>query len=363
MDKKTPQYMKIVNWVNEQISERKIIPGQKMYSENELSAMFGLSRQTVRHAIEVLEKSGVVTRRRGSGTYVKDRRKRNPRENKRIALIMTYVDGYIFPRTIRSIENVLFENGYSAQICFTNNRIDRERGILEDILERNEVAGIIAEATKSGIPNPDLDLYHKIMEANIPLLFLNGFYEKLDVPYVSMNDTMAGKAATNLLIKKGHRNIAGMFKLDDIQGHKRYSGFMEAIHEAGLVCRDHNIIWYDTDDIADLELIKEKIIKRIKGCTALVVYNDEVAYALVHLFEKMGIRIPEDLSIVSIDDSELAVMGNVRLSSVPYPMERLGEKAVRNMLEMINNPEFDGKYEFDVFAVDRDSVKFIERRD
>lgn len=143
--------------------------------------------------------------------------------------------------------------------------------------------------------------------------------------------------------------------------NKRYSGFMEAIHEAGLICKDHNIIWYDTDDIADLDLIKEKILKRIKDCTALVVYNDEVAYELVHLFEKMKIRIPEDLSIVSIDDSELAVMGNVRLSSVPYPMERLGEKAVRNMLEMINNPEFDGKYEFDVFAVDRDSVKSIER--
>ena len=133
MDRKTPKYMEIVNWLNEQISEGKIIPGQKMYSENELSAMFGLSRQTVRHAIGVLEKSGVVTRRRGSGTYIKDRRKRNTRDSKRIALIMTYVDGYIFPRTIRSIENVLFENGYSVQIYFTNNRIDRERGILEDL--------------------------------------------------------------------------------------------------------------------------------------------------------------------------------------------------------------------------------------
>ena len=55
MDKKTPKYMEIVNWINEQIHEGKIIPGQKMYSENELSAMFGLSRQTVRHAIEVLD--------------------------------------------------------------------------------------------------------------------------------------------------------------------------------------------------------------------------------------------------------------------------------------------------------------------
>ena len=129
MEKKTPRYMEIVSWVNEQINEGKILPGQKLYSENELSSMFGLSRQTVRHAISVLEKAGVVTRRQGSGTYIGDRRKRSPQNNKRIALIMTYVDGYIFPRTIRSIENILFENGYSVQIAFTNNRIDRERGI------------------------------------------------------------------------------------------------------------------------------------------------------------------------------------------------------------------------------------------
>lgn len=359
MEDKTPKYLEIVNWINEQIREDKILPGQKLYSENELSKMFGLSRQTVRHAISVLEQAGVVNRVQGSGTYISDRRTGKMENCNRIALIMTYVDGYIFPRTIRKMENVLFEHGYSVQIAFTNNRIERERIILEDILKRDEVAGIIAEPTKSGIPNPDLDLYQKILKKKIPLLFINGFYEKLHAPHVSMNDRCAGKAATKLLIDKGHRKIAGMFKLDDIQGHNRYSGFMEAINEAGLVCRDHNVIWFDTEDIENLEQLKSKIMQRIQGCTALVVYNDEVAYELVHLFKNIGLRVPEDLSIVSIDDSELAVLGEVNLSSVPYPMERLGEKAAKNMLQMIQNPAFDGNYEFDVAVVERESVKEV----
>ena len=63
-----------------------------------------------------------------------------------------------------------------------------------------------------------------------------------------MNDMQAGKKATELLIERGHTKIAGMFKLDDIQGHLRYSGFTEAMIEAGLVCKDHNVIWYDTED-------------------------------------------------------------------------------------------------------------------
>ena len=359
MEDKTPKYLEIVNWINEQIREDKILPGQKLYSENELSKMFGLSRQTVRHAIAVLEKAGIVNRIQGSGTYVNGHDAEQIKKRNHIIIIMTYVDGYIFPRTIRRMENILFENGYSVQIAFTNNRIDRERIILEDILKRDEVAGIIAEPTKSGIPNPDLDLFEKVKQRKIPLLFINGFYEKLNAPHVSMNDTLAGKAATELLLKRGHTKIAGMFKLDDIQGHLRYTGFMKAIKEAGLVCRDHNIIWYDTEDAKNFANLKDKIRKRIDGCTALVAYNDEVSHELLTLFENEGINIPEDLSLVSIDDSELAVMGKVKLSSVPYPMERLAEKAAKNMLQMIQNPAFDGNYEFDVAVVERESVKEV----
>jgi len=362
MEDKTPKYLEVVNWVNDQISAGKILPGQKLHSENELSKMFNLSRQTIRHAIGVLEQQSVVTRIQGSGTYISDVRHGDQVTRNHIALIMTYVDGYIFPRTIREIENVLFESGYSVQIAFTNNTIEREKIILEEILKRDEVAGIIAEPTKSGIPNPDLTLYRRLIQKKVPLLFINGFYEKLDAPHVSMNDIMAGRVATELLIERGHRKIAGMFKLDDIQGHLRYSGFREALKRENLTCSDHNIVWFDTDDIRHLEHLKDKILQRIKGCTALVVYNDEVAYELLHLFKKIGLKIPEDLSLVSIDDSDLAVMGDVKLSSVPYPMERLGEKVAKNMLQMIQNPAFDGNYEFDVAVVERESTKQNEKQ-
>ena len=89
-------------------------------------------------------------------------------------------------------------------------------------------------------------------------------------------------------------------------------------------------------------------------------YNDEVAFGLLKVLKKEKIRVPEDLSIASIDDSELAVLGNVKLTSVPYPMERLGEKAAYNLLEMIRNPKFDGNYEFDVHVTERDSVRELK---
>ena len=159
-----PRYMEIVDWVKERLERKELGPGERLNSENELSELFGLSRQTVRHAIGVLEEEGIVVRRQGSGTYVCDDRMATLENKTRIAVVTTYVDSYIFPRTIQGIENYLFERGYSVQIAFTNNMLERERTILEDILARDDVAGIIMEATKSGLPNPNLSLIARLVE-------------------------------------------------------------------------------------------------------------------------------------------------------------------------------------------------------
>lgn len=357
MEKSTPKYKELANWIVEQIETKNLCAGQKLYSENELSDMFGLSRQTVRHAISVLEQDGVLNRVQGSGTYINDTRPANQGKSNRIAVITTYVDGYIFPRTIQGIENALFEQGYSVQIAFTNNLFDRERTILEDILERNEVAGIISETVKSGLPNPNIDLYREILRRRIPVLFINSFYRDLPIPHVSMNDREAGKIAAQCLIRKGHKRIGGIFKLDDGQGHLRYAGAREALREAGLSYKDINVVWVDTEDVKHLDRCSVRILERIRGCTGIVTYNDEVAFSLMEIFKQSGIRVPEDISIVSIDDSELAVLGEVELTAVPYPMEKLGKKAVEILTAMIQNPGFNGNYEFELYLTERDSVK------
>ena len=106
-----------------------------------------------------------------------------------------------------------------------------------------------------------------------------------------------------------------------------------------------------------LDRCSVRILERIRGCTGIVTYNDEVAFSLMEIFKQSGIRVPEDISIVSIDDSELAVLGEVELTTVPYPMEKLGKKAVEVLTTMIKNPGFNGNYEFELYLTERDSVK------
>lgn len=356
------KYMELVYWIENQITAKTFLPGQKLHSENELKNMFGVSRQTVRHAISVLEKDGLLIRKQGSGTYIADKKPVNLENRTIISVVTTYVDGYIFPKTIQGIENVLSENGYYIQIAFTNNQNSREKMILEDILSRDEVAGVIMETTKSGIPNPNLSLYRELQKKGIPMIFINSFYPLLPIPHVSLNDTMAGRKVTEHLLEMGHRKIGGIFKLDDGQGHMRYAGYMVAMQNIGLEIDDTCIVWIDTEDMKFLEKEKSVLLNRLGGCTAVVCYNDQVAFDLIEIFKEEGIMVPEDISIVGIDDSDLAVLGDVAITSIPHPMDKLGEKAANNLLKMIENSSFNGTYEFDAEIVCRNSVKKLNEK-
>lgn len=357
-----PRYMVVVDWVKGELSNGNLNPGDRLNSEHELSDMFSLSRQTIRHAIDVLEKEGYVSRIQGSGTYISNNNITDKVNRKNIAVITTYVDAYIFPQTIQHVERVLSDAGYTVQISFTNNRISREKTILEGIVEKDDIAGVIAEPTKSNLPNPNLKYYEQLMKKHVPVLFMNAYYEVLDAPHVSMNDKMAGKVATKYVINKGHTKIGGVFKLDDGQGARRYSGFLEAMNEAGLRVTGNDLLWFDTVDVENEENIRDlahRIRRRLSTRTALVMYNDEAAYKVIAEFCKMGIKIPEDISIVGIDDTLLSTSGTVQISSVAYPTKDIADKTARNLLELIKDGQYNANYEFSVDIVERESVKDI----
>jgi len=355
-----PRYMVVVDWVKKELLSGTLNPGDRLSSEYELSEQFSLSRQTIRHAIAVLEKEGYVTRIQGSGTYISDNNITDKVNRKNIAIITTYVDAYIFPQTIQHIERILSDAGYTVQISFTNNRISREKSILEGIVEKDDIAGVIVEPTKSNLPNPNIKYYELLMKKHVPVLFINSYYEVLKAPHVSMNDKQAGIIATELAIKKGHTRIGGVFKLDDSQGARRYAGFLEAMNHAGLKVTGKDLLWFDTEDISTEENIHDlamKIRRRLSTRTALIFYNDETAYRIVTELQKEGVSIPEDLSVVGIDDNPLSTSGSVQISSVIYPTKEIAVKIAQNMIELIKDGQFNGTYEFNVSLIERESVK------
>ncbi|MCR5669580.1 MAG: GntR family transcriptional regulator [Butyrivibrio sp.] len=354
------KYQKVIDWITENIDSGKLLPGEKLPSENDLCLMFDLSRQTIRHALSQMAEEGLVESRQGSGTYVADQRAEDGKRSV-IAVATTYVDDYIFPSTIKGIERRLSEKGYSMQLSFTDNKVMREREILQDLLGRNDVAGLIMEPVKSALPNPNMDLYRKLGEKKVRILFINSFYPELDFPHVSIDDSECAYRATRALIDAGHKHIGCVLKLDDGQGRERYRGYLKAINDAGLEFSYDHVNWIDTIDLKNGRASLDRAKERLKGCTAVFCYNDQVAALLMDTLSEDGVKIPEELSVVGMDDADIARIGvgGVTISSIPHPKEKLGEKAARNMIRMIHESKlpYNATYEFAEDVILRDSIR------
>lgn len=353
-----PKYQKVIDWITGEIASGNLKPGDRLMSEEKMSKKFDLCRQTIRRATQELVERGIVVRVQGSGTYVGGMIPKAPKKrHMNVAVLSTFYESYIFPPTFRGIEKMLSRSGYAMQVSFTNNRISNEAAILNMLLDRDNIDGLIAEPSKGALPNPNIKYYKEILDRHIPILFFNDVYSSLDVPCVRIDDFTIASDATKLLIEAGHKKIGGIFKLDDGQGHRRYEGFLSAVLKSDVHVRSRQVFWIDTELQVELKVQEDYLFDRLEGCTGVVCYNDQVAMQVVDMALKRGIRVPEDLSVVSIDDSELATISQVPFTSFPHPKEKLGEKVGENIVKMIENPAFDGNYIFSAEPILRDSIR------
>lgn len=335
MSVKKPKYQQLKDYIISAINANELKVGDKIYSENELAEKFEMSRHTVRQALGELVNEGWLYKIQGKGTFVDEKHNKTTSKSKVVAVITTYLSDYIFPSIIRGIDTVLSENGYNIHLSCTYNQHEKERLCLENLLNQN-VSAIIVEPTKSALPNPNIDMYKNFINLNIPILFIHGCYKELNCSYIVEDDTEAGFLAAKHLIELGHKNIGGIFKIDDIQGHMRFAGFQKALYENSIKISDSRILWFETSDIDDNFKSKYTYFEKIlSDCTAIVFYNDQTTIKFMDIIREKNLNVPEDISIVSFDDSQLAVASEIKLTTVAHPKEALGKEAAKAIINMI----------------------------
>ena len=309
-------------------------------TEQALCAQFQVSRQTVRQALSLLEAERLIDRKQGSGSHIRERKAPAPHRRLSIAVVTTYISDYIFPSILREIESVCSEHNSAPLLFATQNQFASERRILLTLLGMEQLDGILVEGTKTGLPNPNIKLYQKLMDRGIPLVFMHGNYEQLPDTLSVLDDNVAGgRMLVEYLYNKGHRKIAGIFKYDDLQGRQRFVGYLEAMQELGLSLEDKNIFWYNTDQ-------KERFAKEgfndsaraaefFAACTAVVCYNDEIAARVVAFLTRMGLSVPGDVAVVSFDDSPYSEMSTPRITSLSHAQYNVGRQAAELLFRLM----------------------------
>ena len=326
----TPKYQAIADELRVHIQAGKYVNAQTLPTEFAIAEEYQVSRQTVRQALSVLAKEGLIEKRQGSGSHITRRETETAAPHRSIAVVTTYISDYIFPSIL-----------CTPSLFATQNQVSNERKVLQNLLNL-PIDGILVEGTKTALPNPNLDLYQKIMDRGIPLVFIHGNYAQLHGALSVLDDNFSGgKQLTEYLIRKGHTRIAGIFKSDDIQGPGRYAGYTAALREANIPVDDRLVFWYNTEyktSILADTLAASPIIQRntLPTCSAVVCYNDEVANQLISTLVRNKIDVPNEVAVVSFDNSQYSELSPVPITSLSHGNKNVGHIAAEKLLSLMD---------------------------
>src|SRR5699024_6405671 len=166
---------------------------------------------------------------------------------------------------------------------------------------------------------------------------VNAYYEELDPYSLTVDDERGGYLQTEHLIKQDHKDIVGFFKEDDLQGIRRMKGFIKAHRDYGITLNHKNIVTYDSNNtkVKTKEYLAD-ILSRDQKPTGLVSYNDQIALYLLDVIREKNLKVPEDISLVGFDDSFLAELSEVKLTTVTHPQNVMGMKSAEMILRLAN---------------------------
>lgn len=358
-----PKYLQVADILRKEIAEGVFRDGQTLMTEEELRVRFDVSRQTIRQAIALLEDDGLVDRRRGSGTYVRH----GPRRRQgtvHVGVVTTYITDYIFPSIVQGIESVLSQHDVVMNLSATYNDSRTERSILERMLD-GQVDGLIVEGSRTAKRTENEDLYRRLAERNIPVLFMNTYYPELtNIPHVVMDDYGGGRIAAREVLSRGYRKPGGMFKVDDLQGKERLRGFLDEMHSQGVAIPDERLLLFGTEERMTLLYTKEgkAFVERLKKHEAdcITCYNDIFAVSLMGVLQQQGMKLPEEMGFIGFDNAIYAEMANPKLTTLGHPKEAFGALVAEKLLRMISG-EREKSVNMAWNLIERESLPRVEK--
>ena len=317
--------------------------GSRLPSELTLAAQFGISRGTLRHALNTLRARGLIDAVPTRGWFVRATAPEPAQGRRRVVgVVIPSVARPSLPELLSAIEDELHDHGYSMLVGSSGWNREQQAGRIRRILAEG-VSGLICYPIDYG---PDGELFSGLADAGFPVLLIDRHILGCDVDAVEVDNAGGAYAAVTHLIGQGHRRIAFIStdNLSTTSVAERLEGYRRAHESAGieadprlLFARIPIVRTWGTDYPMASKDQAQVIAAFLESsdATAAFALHDLLALEVVAAARSLRRRVPEDFAVAGFDDDPL--LGNVAvpLTTVAQPRDRIGRTAARLIVDRI----------------------------
>lgn len=269
------------------------------------------------------------------------------KKNNTIAVIVNSTHTNFAWDILSGIQKRADESHYSVIILYAGNHNQKlAKQAIDTALER-DVSGILLVAMELNKENIDL-----LRNSYVPYRFVSNYPSDQLTNFISSNNYLIGQTATEYLIENGHKRIAIVGMDDKNTAHERLEGYQSAMKKAGFPVIEE-FLQHGDYSYEDGKQIIQKLAPLIKQkkLTAVIAASDMVGTGIIKTAQQNGIKVPDDLSVVSIDGTFICDIISPAMTSVTQDFKKIGAISVTNLLKH-GNSEF-----IPITITERNSVK------
>jgi LacI family transcriptional regulator len=279
------------------------------------------------------------------------------RRSHTIGVLIPDLNNPLFPPIIRGIEDRLAQHGYVALIGNTDADPGKERLVFDQMRARHVDGFVLATATLNS------PILAEAARAELPLVLMNRTAQDYPFSSVSVDNEQGVRAAVAHLVSLGHTRIGHIAGPQDIStGAARLRGYQEAMRSHGLAVNAVEIVYATGYTVEDGLRCGRELLEAVDDLTAVVAANDMLAVGCYGALDGLGLRCPEDVSVIGFNDMPFVDRLHPPLSTVRFPHYQLGTEAARLLIERIESGQGPVKILFlAAELVARGSTVAIER--
>jgi DNA-binding LacI/PurR family transcriptional regulator len=317
-----------------EIRAGRLAPGQTLPSEHRLAEALGVARMTVRHAMLSLEQDGLIRRVPGKGTFVaEDARRRLKHGLDLFALVVPFTREGFYASLLQGFEAAVGEIHHQTIICSTDNNVDRQADVILQLLDK-KVGGVALSPTRPPV-TPAYQV-RVLQEHGIPVVFCHRRVEGVSAPLLAVPYREMGRLAARTLADYGHRHVAAVVS-SRYQGTEQWvAGIEDVMTAAGGASSVEAVYLTATAHVQEEDVWQalQAMFSRPTPPTALLAGFDSIAEMMYLLLPRLGLRVPEDVSLIGFGGAWREHALTRRLTSVVIDEIATGRQAVSLLHEM-----------------------------